>query len=70
MSIFRDALSDRVLIFDGGMGAQLQGFDLPLSDYQGLENCLWTRRIDRSAPMAKARSVRCAAPSGARHFAH
>jgi 5-methyltetrahydrofolate--homocysteine methyltransferase len=39
MSIFRDALSDRVLIFDGGMGTQLQSFDLPLSDYEGLENC-------------------------------
>ncbi len=39
MSTFLSALSDRVLVFDGGMGTQLQGFDLPLSDYQGLENC-------------------------------
>lgn len=39
MSTFLDALTDRVLIFDGGMGTQLMGFDLPLSDYSGLENC-------------------------------
>ncbi len=39
MSTFLHALDDRVLIFDGGMGTQLQGFDLPLSDYNGLENC-------------------------------
>ncbi|MFZ5480739.1 MAG: methionine synthase [Myxococcota bacterium] len=39
MSTFLDALADRVLIFDGGMGTQLQGFNLPLSDYNGLENC-------------------------------
>ncbi len=34
-----DALNDRVLIFDGGMGTQIHGFNLPLSDYNGLENC-------------------------------
>ena len=34
-----DALQDRVLIFDGGMGTQIHSFDLPLSDYNGLENC-------------------------------
>jgi 5-methyltetrahydrofolate--homocysteine methyltransferase len=39
MSAFLDALDHRVLIFDGGMGTQLQGFNLPLSDYNGLENC-------------------------------
>jgi 5-methyltetrahydrofolate--homocysteine methyltransferase len=39
MSAFLNALDDRVLIFDGGMGTQLQGFNLPLSDYNGLENC-------------------------------
>jgi 5-methyltetrahydrofolate--homocysteine methyltransferase len=39
MSVLLDALHDRVLLFDGGMGTQIHGFDLPLSDYQGLENC-------------------------------
>ncbi len=39
MTPFLDALNDRILLFDGGMGTQLHGFDLPLSDYQGLENC-------------------------------
>ena len=34
-----DALQDRVLIFDGGMGTQIHSFNLPLSDYNGLENC-------------------------------
>jgi 5-methyltetrahydrofolate--homocysteine methyltransferase len=38
MSIL-DALQDRVLLFDGGMGTQIQGFNLPLKDYDGLENC-------------------------------
>ena len=38
MSIL-DALQDRVLLFDGGMGTQIQGFNLPLKDYSGLENC-------------------------------
>ena len=39
MSTFLHSLDDRILIFDGGMGTQLHGFNLPLSDYQGLENC-------------------------------
>lgn len=39
MSTFLASLDDRILLFDGGMGTQLQGFNLPLSDYQGLENC-------------------------------
>ncbi|MES2638969.1 MAG: methionine synthase [Myxococcota bacterium] len=38
-SPFLDATSDRILLFDGGMGTQLMGFNLPLSDYNGLENC-------------------------------
>ncbi|MEN9787337.1 MAG: Methionine synthase [Pseudomonadota bacterium] len=28
-----------MLLFDGGMGTQLQGFPLGLEDYRGLENC-------------------------------
>ena len=39
MSLFLDALDDRVLIFDGAMGTMLQRADLPLSDYLDLENC-------------------------------
>jgi 5-methyltetrahydrofolate--homocysteine methyltransferase len=36
---FTDALEDRILLFDGGMGTQIHTFNLPLSDYRGLENC-------------------------------
>lgn len=39
MSHFLDALDDRILIFDGAMGTQLHAANLPLSDYNGLENC-------------------------------
>jgi 5-methyltetrahydrofolate--homocysteine methyltransferase len=35
----RAALSDRVLVADGGMGTMLQGFDLTLDDFAGLEGC-------------------------------
>ncbi|MEZ6036034.1 MAG: methionine synthase [Planctomycetota bacterium] len=33
------ALRDRVLVFDGGMGTQLQAADLTLDDFRGLEGC-------------------------------
>ncbi|TNE88278.1 MAG: methionine synthase [Deltaproteobacteria bacterium] len=39
MSRFLDTLDSRVLILDGAMGTSLQNYDLPLSDYNGLENC-------------------------------
>ena len=39
MSRFLEMLEQRVLILDGAMGTSLQAFDLPLSDYNGLENC-------------------------------
>ncbi len=39
MTPFLRELEKRVLIFDGAMGTSLHTFDLPLSDYQGLENC-------------------------------
>jgi 5-methyltetrahydrofolate--homocysteine methyltransferase len=35
----RSALSTRVVVADGGMGTQLQGFDLTLDDFAGLEGC-------------------------------
>ncbi len=33
------ALRDQVLVFDGGMGTQLQAADLTLDDFRGLEGC-------------------------------
>jgi len=38
-SRFLDALNERVLVFDGAMGTTIHALDLPLDDYQGLENC-------------------------------
>ncbi len=35
----RSALASRVLVADGGMGTMLQGYDLGLADFQGLEGC-------------------------------
>ena len=35
----RDLLGRRVLVADGAMGTMLQGFDLTLDDFQGLEGC-------------------------------
>lgn len=35
----RTALATRVLVADGGMGTMLQGYDLGLSDFEGLEGC-------------------------------
>ncbi len=35
----REALSSRVVVADGGMGTMLQGFDLTLDDFGGLEGC-------------------------------
>lgn len=39
MSLFLDVLKERVIIFDGAMGTSLHAYNLPLADYQGLENC-------------------------------
>ncbi|HEB53289.1 MAG TPA: methionine synthase, partial [bacterium] len=33
------ALTERVLVFDGGMGTQIQAADLSLEDFRGLEGC-------------------------------
>ncbi|NLX21377.1 MAG: methionine synthase [Phycisphaerae bacterium] len=38
-SAFLEALEHRVLVFDGAMGTSVHTYDLPLSDYRGLENC-------------------------------
>lgn len=37
--VFLDVLDQHVLLFDGGMGTQIHTFNLPISDYNGLENC-------------------------------
>ena len=47
MSTFRDALTDRVLLFDGGMGTQVQAAGLGLHDYRGLENCTEILNLSR-----------------------
>ena len=44
---FRERIQQRVLIFDGAMGTSLHTLDLPLSDYQGLENCVEILNISR-----------------------
>lgn len=38
-SMFMDVLDQHILLFDGGMGTQIHTFNLPISDYNGLENC-------------------------------
>ena len=38
-SAFLETLLARVLVCDGAMGTSIHALDLPLSDYQGLENC-------------------------------
>jgi len=39
MTNILDHLHDRVLLCDGGFGSQIQGMNLTLDDFQGLENC-------------------------------
>jgi len=39
MSAFLEALKRRVLILDGAIGTAIHSYNLPLSDYLGLENC-------------------------------
>src|SRR5205823_268193 len=36
---FLEVLERRVLVFDGAMGTSVHSYNLPLSDYLGLENC-------------------------------
>ena len=43
----RAALTDRILVADGGMGTMLQGFDLSLEDFQGLEGCNEVLNVSR-----------------------
>ena len=39
MARILDVLAERLLIFDGATGTYLQGEDLCLDDFQGLEGC-------------------------------
>jgi len=39
MSAFLEVLKHRVLILDGAIGTAIHSYNLPLSDYLGLENC-------------------------------
>ncbi len=39
-SRFMEAVRERVLVFDGAMGTSIHARDLPLSDYEGHENCV------------------------------
>ena len=43
----RSALASRVLVADGGMGTMLQGYDLGLADFEGLEGCNEVLNITR-----------------------
>ncbi len=47
MSRFLEEMNKRVLVLDGAMGTSLQTFNLPLSDYDGLENCSEILNITR-----------------------
>jgi 5-methyltetrahydrofolate--homocysteine methyltransferase len=38
-SPFLSCLADRVLVFDGAMGTSIHALELPVGDYQNLENC-------------------------------
>ena len=39
-SRFIEAVQERVLVLDGAMGTSIHARELPLSDYEGHENCV------------------------------
>ncbi len=48
MSRFLDALQERVLLCDGGMGSRVQAIDLDIeTDYRGAENCTEVLNLSR-----------------------
>ena len=48
MSRFLEALNERVLLCDGGMGSRVQAIDLDIeSDYRGAENCTEVLNLSR-----------------------
>jgi len=48
----RSALATRVLVADGGMGTMLQGYDLTLEDFSGLEGCNEVLNVTRPEVVA------------------
>ncbi len=61
----RTALSTRVVVADGGMGTQLQGFDLTLDDFAGLEGCNEILNVTRPDVVAAIHRAYFAAGSDA-----
>ncbi len=49
-STFLESLDRQVLVFDGAMGTSVHALDLPLRDYNGLENC--TEVLNETRPDA------------------
>ena len=47
---YLDEIQNRVVVFDGGMGATLEQFDLTEEDYGGLPGQVPTRRSSSTAP--------------------
>ncbi len=61
----RTALSSRVVVADGGMGTMLQGFDLTLDDFAGLEGCNEILNVTRPDVVAAIHEAYYAAGSDA-----
>lgn len=59
----RSALAGRVLVADGGMGTMLQGYDLSLADFQGLEGCNEVLNVTRPEVVSAIHSAYFAAGS-------
>jgi 5-methyltetrahydrofolate--homocysteine methyltransferase len=59
------ALSSRVVVADGGMGTMLQGFDLTLDDFAGLEGCNEILNVTRPDVVAKIHEAYFAAGADA-----
>jgi 5-methyltetrahydrofolate--homocysteine methyltransferase len=57
----RSALATRVLVADGGMGTMLQGYELSLADFQGLEGCNEVLNITRPDVVAAIHAAYLAA---------
>jgi len=61
----RAALTTRVVVADGGMGTQLQAFDLTLDDFAGLEGCNEILNVTRPDVVAAIHRAYFAAGSDA-----
>ncbi len=59
MRDYLDAIRRRVVVYDGGMGATLEQFELTQEDYGGLRASA-TRRSSSTGPMSsRASTARC-----------